>query len=65
MKGEILLKIITMNYENPSVEAVYDKDGKIADFTVLKENPYEVDPLKIGHIEVVTTYLSGKNTDEL
>lgn len=36
--------------------------GKYADFTVLAENPYSVDPLHIGDIEVVKTYLDGKET---
>ena len=37
--------------------------GKLADFTVLSKNPYEADDLR--SINVVTTYLSGKNTDTM
>lgn len=33
--------------------------GKYADFTLLQENPYLVDPLKIGDIKVIKTYLDG------
>lgn len=39
--------------------------GKLADFTVLSENPYDVDTDKVKDIEVVTTYLSGRNTDTM
>jgi predicted amidohydrolase YtcJ len=34
--------------------------GKLADFVVLAEDPHEVDPDKIKHIEVVRTVLGGK-----
>ena len=36
--------------------------GKFADFTVIEENPYVVDPLKIGDIKIVTTYIDGVDT---
>ena len=36
--------------------------GKLADFTVLEDNPYVVDPLKIGDIKIVTTYIDGVDT---
>lgn len=39
--------------------------GKLADFTILEENPYEVDVDHIKDIKVVTTYLSGRDTDEM
>ncbi len=39
--------------------------GKLADFTVLSENPYEVDIDDLKNINVVTTYLSGRNTDTM
>lgn len=39
--------------------------GKYADFTILKEDPYEVDPYDIKDIEVVTTYLAGVDTDTM
>ncbi|MEG0504943.1 MAG: amidohydrolase family protein, partial [Raoultibacter sp.] len=39
--------------------------GKYADFTVLKEDPFEVNPCAIKDIEVVTTYLAGVDTDTL
>lgn len=34
--------------------------GKEADFTVVSENPLEVDPDRLGEIEIVATYLSGR-----
>lgn len=34
--------------------------GKYADFTVIGQNPYEIDPIKIGDIPVIKTYLDGK-----
>lgn len=37
--------------------------GKFADFTVIQENPYQVDPLKIGDIKVIKTYLDGNETN--
>ena len=39
--------------------------GKLADFTVLAEDPYKVDPHIWGDIEIVTTYLGGEDTREL
>lgn len=36
--------------------------GKFADFTIIEENPYEIDPLKIGDIKVVKTYIDGNET---
>lgn len=39
--------------------------GKFADFTVLKKDPYTVDPYDIKDIEVVTTYLAGIDTDTM
>ncbi|HJI11236.1 MAG TPA: amidohydrolase [Adlercreutzia equolifaciens] len=39
--------------------------GKLADFTVLSENPYDVDIDDLKNINVVTTYLSGRNTDTM
>lgn len=39
--------------------------GKYADFTILKEDPFTVDPRDIKDIEVVTTYLAGVDTDTM
>ena len=39
--------------------------NKFADFTILAENPFEVDPAHIGDIEIVTTYISGVDTHTL
>ena len=40
--------------------------GKYADFTILSEDPYEVeDPYNIKDIDVVTTYLAGIDTDTM
>ncbi|MEF9841372.1 MAG: amidohydrolase [Raoultibacter sp.] len=39
--------------------------GKFADFTILKEDPYAVEPYDIKDIEVVTTYLAGIDTDTM
>ncbi|MEG0902351.1 MAG: amidohydrolase family protein, partial [Clostridia bacterium] len=39
--------------------------GKFADFTILKEDPYAVEPYRIKDIEVVTTYLAGVDTDTM
>ena len=36
--------------------------GKFADFTLLSKDPYEVDPLEVGDIPIITTYLSGVDT---
>jgi len=36
--------------------------GKFADFAVLADDPYEVDPARIGSIEVVDTVLGGVST---
>lgn len=36
--------------------------GKLADFTVLADDPYEVDPTELGSIEVVGTILGGEPT---
>jgi predicted amidohydrolase YtcJ len=36
--------------------------GKKADFVVLGEDPYAVDPMKIKEIPVITTIFGGKNT---
>jgi predicted amidohydrolase YtcJ len=34
--------------------------GKFADFTILEEDPYQVDPMKLYEIPVWGTALSGK-----
>lgn len=36
--------------------------GKLADFTVLADDPYQVEPTEIGSIEVVDTVLGGEST---
>jgi len=39
--------------------------GKLADLTVLGDDPYEVDPARLGAIEVVDTVLGGVPTSQL
>lgn len=41
------------------------EEGKFADFTVIAEDPYEVDPHHWEDIKIVTTYLSGEDTETL
>ncbi|MBP9718946.1 MAG: amidohydrolase [Candidatus Levybacteria bacterium] len=36
--------------------------GKKADFVVLGEDPYEIDPMKLKDIPVITTIFTGENT---
>ena len=35
-------------------------EGKIANFTILKENPYQVDPDRLKDIEIWGTVFEGK-----
>lgn len=62
------LKAITIN---AAWQLFREKDlgsieiGKLADFVILKNNPYEVMPEKWKDIEIVTTYLDGIDTDTL
>lgn len=39
--------------------------GKLADFTVLADDPYEVAPTDVGSIEIVDTVLGGEPTSDL
>jgi hypothetical protein len=36
------------------------EEGKFADFTILEEDPFEVDPLHLKDISIWGTALSGK-----
>ncbi len=38
--------------------------GKLADFIILSDNPFEVDPSKLNQIEVLETYSGGKKVFE-
>ncbi len=49
---------LKMDHEVGSIEP-----GKLADFTVLSDNPLTVDPMSIRDIEVVGTVLGGEPTD--
>ncbi|WP_411025559.1 amidohydrolase family protein, partial [Salmonella sp. s55004] len=35
------------------------KEGKLADFVVLSENPYEKDPSRMDEINIIETYVDG------
>lgn len=39
--------------------------GKFADFVLLQENPYKVNVEDIDKIKIITTYLSGKDTNRI
>lgn len=62
--------IITMEGDSlsyyRSIEAVALKNGKIiftgkkADFVLLEENPFKVDPLKIKDIKILATVFEGR-----
>ena len=49
--------VLRRDHEVGSIEA-----GKLADFTVLADDPYAVDPSQIGSIEVIGTVLGGEPT---
>ncbi len=36
--------------------------GKLADFVVLGEDPYSIDPMKLKDIPIITTVFGGKIT---
>ena len=48
-------RVLGLDHEIGSIRA-----GKKADFTVLQENPLEIDPLKIKDIEIKATIFEGK-----
>ena len=48
-------RVLGLDHEIGSIRA-----GKKADFTVLQENPLEIDPLKIKDIEIKATVFEGK-----
>ena len=48
-------RVLGIDHEIGSIRA-----GKKADFTVLQENPLEIDPLKIKDIEIKATVFEGK-----
>lgn len=39
--------------------------GRRADLVVLGDDPHRVDPMRIGDIEIVTTYVDGRDTREV
>ena len=47
--------ILSRDHELGSIEA-----GKLADFTILEDDPYDVDAIKIRDIHVWGTILAGK-----
>lgn len=57
MKGITIDAARTLNLEN-KIGSV--KVGKVANFTILKENPFTVDPMKIKDIPVAAVVYKGK-----
>ncbi len=51
--------ILSRDHEIGSIEP-----GKLADFAVLADDPYECDPRSLGDIEVVDTVLAGESTQD-
>ena len=39
--------------------------GKYADFVILEKNPYDVNPMHLSDIKIITTYLNGVDTKTL
>jgi predicted amidohydrolase YtcJ len=60
LKGITITAARTLNLEN---EIGSIKIGKIADFTILAENPLKIDPIKIKDIKVIATIHQGKRFD--
>ena len=57
MKGITITAARTLNLEK---EIGSIKKGKVANFTILKENPFKVGPIKIKDIEVAAVVYRGK-----
>jgi predicted amidohydrolase YtcJ len=58
LKGITITAARTLNLEN---EIGSIKTDKMADFTILAENPLKIDPMKIKDIKVLGTVFHGKN----
>jgi predicted amidohydrolase YtcJ len=58
LKGITITAARTLNLEN---EIGSIKEGKMADFTILAENPLKVDPIKIKDIKVIKTVFKGRS----
>lgn len=58
LKGFTITAARTLNLEN---EIGSIKTDKMADFTILAENPLKIDPMKIKDIKVMGTVFHGKN----
>lgn len=62
-----VFEAISMYTKNAAYASYEEKDkgtieeGKLADFVVLKENPFTIDPAKIKDITVLETFLDGKS----
>lgn len=58
LKGITITAARTLNLEN---EIGSIKAGKMADFTILEENPLKIDPIKIKDIKILGTVYHGKS----
>jgi hypothetical protein len=58
----VTLDAAWQNFEDNAKGSI--EPGKLADFVILEENPFEVDPLKLKDIKVLETIVNGKTVYE-